>query len=180
MAAKKRASENEREENNGNQNHDHPPHQEQNFFEGFDPFNPHQGFNSMFKNFAKMKVPGMDALDKDTFMNNQRQNMEAISDANKMAVEVMRSLANLQSQYMRQTFDDFGNMMREAMANPASPENVNRQNEALQKTMKRTMEYSTNMGDILVGSGQQIAGKAQNHIQDNVNLFNNIVSKYKN
>ena len=54
------------------------------------------------KNISK-KMP---TLDKEAMMNSHKKNMEALTEANKMAIEVMKSLAHLQSQYVKQTFED--------------------------------------------------------------------------
>ena len=68
----------------------------------------------MFKAFAAgMNKPH---VHKEAVMENHRKNLTAIQDANKMAVEVIKTIAQLQSQYVKQTFEDMNAMMREIMS----------------------------------------------------------------
>lgn len=77
--------------------------------------NPFEGMQDMMKDMSKKFVGN---LDKESMMMSHRKNMEALTEANRMAVEVMKSIAQLQSQYVKQTFEDMASAMKETMSHP--------------------------------------------------------------
>lgn len=46
-------------------------------------------------------------------MASHRKNLDALTEANKMAIAVMKSIAQLQGQYLKQTFEDFSTSLKE-------------------------------------------------------------------
>jgi hypothetical protein len=60
------------------------------------------------KKFAKMS-----SVDKEAMVHHHKKNLEALTQANTTALEVMKNITKLQSEYMRQTFEDFSGMMKQ-------------------------------------------------------------------
>jgi len=77
----------------------------------------------------------------------QRRNLEALSQANQLAVESMQTLAKRQIELTRETFEGFSALWRD-MATPASTEdriakNTEYMKQMLEKGVKHTGEIAT-------------------------------------
>jgi phasin family protein len=99
----------------------------------------------------------MPTLDKEAMMNSHKKNMEALTEANKMAVEVMKSLAHLQSQYVKQTFEDMTSLMRERLANPKpSKEAVEKHSNHIKDQVQKAFDHGANITSTLAKSQKEI------------------------
>lgn len=113
--------------------------------------------------------------------NTYRENLNVMGEANRMAMEIMKSIAHIQSQYMKQVFDDFGQMIREnAEPQENASENKSDPSQHFKKAMNRAFDHSAQIADILINSNHELFQNAKKTINDNVSLFNNIMFKYKN
>lgn len=131
----------------------------------------------MFRHFTRMKAP---AFDREALLNNHKRNMEAIGEASRMAIDVMRSLGELQTQFMRQAFEDISAMAQQGISAPLGPDAFNRQTEAMQNTFKRAQEHASNIGRVFHKAGQEAQHQTQKQMEENIDLFNQMTSKYKN
>jgi len=108
---------------------------------------------------------------KEAVMENHRKNLTAIQDANKMAVEVIKTIAQLQSQYVKQTFEDMNAMMREIMSSsskPASAGNSKSHAEKIKTAMTRAFDHSTNVANVVAKSHQEIYHKMHDRFSETV------------
>jgi phasin family protein len=81
-------------------------------------------------------------LDVETLMACQRRNIEALSQANQVAVEGMQAVAKRQIEIARQAIEDVTTLLRE-LAQPASPEDRIAKNT---EYAKQLLEKSVNHG----------------------------------
>lgn len=115
--------------------------------------NPFQKVQETIKEFTS-KMPG---LDKEAMMHSHKKNMEALTEANKMAIEVMKSIAQLQTQYVKQTFEDISSIMRETISNaPASKEMLDKQSQHTKTQVDKAFEHSSNISAKLAKSQKEI------------------------
>ncbi len=70
------------------------------------------------KLFAGLTIPGFDV---DTMIASQRKNIEALTQANQLAVEGVQAVTRRQVEIARQAFDEASAAMRE-MVQPSAPE----------------------------------------------------------
>jgi phasin family protein len=68
---------------------------------------PFANMGEMFKHMPK--------VDKEEMMKSHRKNIEALSEAHTKAVDVMKSISQLQNEYMKKAFEDFSSSMKDAM-----------------------------------------------------------------
>ena len=116
--------------------------------------NPFQNMQDMVKDMSS-KVMGN--MDKESMMMSHRKNMEALTEANRMAVEVMKSIAQLQSQYVKQTFDDMASIMKDAMAHPpASKEAMTKHTDHVKSQVERAVGHSNNVASSVAKSQKEI------------------------
>lgn len=82
--------------------------------------NGKQGFLDMDvgKAFAGFAFPGFDV---ESLMATQRKNLEALTQANQLAVEGVQAVARRQAEIARETIDEASSLMRE-FSQPSAPE----------------------------------------------------------
>lgn len=107
---------------------------------------PRSSAGNQFKDFVKP------TFDKDAMMQSHRKNLDALTEANKMAVEVMKSITQLQSQYVKQTFEDFSKMMKSM---GQSGEQANH-GEAVKDQLSKAMEHGSAITNTLTKSQREI------------------------
>ena len=112
--------------------------------------NPFQSMQDMMKDMSQKMTGNMD---KESMMMSHRKNMEALTEANRMAVEVMKSITQLQSQYVKQTFEDFSSVMKDAGAHPpVSKEAMTNHAGHVKSQMEKAMSHGSNVAQTLANS----------------------------
>ncbi len=118
--------------------------------------------NDIFKNFAD-KMP---KVDREEVLNSHRKNLEALSEAQKMAFEVIKNIAQLQAQFVRQTFEAINESMKEVIHNPTSREKLSAHAETVKKTMSKAVDHHSNLSDILLKSNLDVYKLVQDRFKD--------------
>ena len=99
----------------------------------------------------------MPVLDKEAMMSSHKKNMEALTEANKMAVEVMKSIAQLQSQYVKQTFEDMKSIMQEVKTHPKpSKEAIETHSYYMKDQIQKAFDHGTKITATLAKSQKEI------------------------
>lgn len=130
--------------------------------------NPFQKVQESIKDFTS-KMPG---LDKEAMMRSHKKNMEALTEANKMAIEVMKSIAQLQSQYVKQTFEDMSLIMKEALSNaPASKEAVEKHSIHAKAQAEKAFEHGSSITATLAKSQKEIFDLMHNRYHEGSQEF---------
>lgn len=117
----------------------------------------------MFKAFAQQ---GKTMMDRDAMINNHRKNLDAMNDASKTAMDLLKSVTTLQNQYVRQAFEDFNTMLRDMVQTPQTPEQLEKQASRLKESMTKAMDHTSNVANIVVKTNSDFYKKVQNHAQD--------------
>jgi hypothetical protein len=120
----------------------------------------------MFQAFSKnMKLP---EVDREFLINNHKKNMEAMNEANKMAIEVLKSIAQLQTQYTRQTFEDMTRIVQELNSSSKNHQwNAPNHTNHIRDMMVRAFDHSNQVSGIVARSGQQLYGDLQERFNEN-------------
>lgn len=95
------------------------------------------------KAFGDFRLPGFDVA---AIVGTQRKNLEALAQANQLAVEGMRALAQRQAEIARQALDEASTLVRE-WTRPAAPEerlakNVEVAKQSFEKGLANARELS--------------------------------------
>ncbi len=118
--------------------------------------------NDMLKDFAA-KMP---KVDREEVLNSHRKNLEALSEAQKMAFEVVKNIAQLQAQFVRQTFEEMNESMREIIHNPTSREKLSAHVDTVKKTISKAVDHHSNLSDILLKSNLDVYKLVQKRFKD--------------
>ncbi|MEI7493737.1 MAG: phasin family protein [Alphaproteobacteria bacterium] len=124
-----------------------------------------QTAKDMFEKFsehAKSSKP-----DHAKVIEHHKKNLEALSDSSKMAADVMKSLASMQSDFVKKTFEDINAMMRELMTQkPGQPIDMSKHAEAMKNSLQRATDHTKNMGSMLSNSSKEIHAKIKSHLDE--------------
>lgn len=135
-----------------------------------------KNLSEMVKNASK-KMPEMD---REAMIKSHRRNMEALTEANKTALEVMKSIAQLQSQYIKQTFEDFASIMKDSIANPpAAKDAVEKHTSHAKDQFTRAWEHGNAITTTLAQSNKEIFDIMHSRMSENAHEAVNLAAKAK-
>lgn len=120
-------------------------------------------------------------LDKERILNMHRKNMEALNEANTMAVNVMKQISQLQGQFMEQTFQEIGDVIQENLnfKNMASGEHLARNKNVVKNAVERAFKHSTSISQIMLKSNQDLFKNVQNRFEEGMKEMQENINKTK-
>lgn len=130
--------------------------------------NPFESMTDMLKDIQKN---AMGSMNSEALMKSHRRNLEALTEANHMAVEVMKSIAKMQSQYIKQSFEDMSSIMKGVVAQPkgekpAMKDVLNRNADIVKDQVHRAFEHSSNVTDLISRSQREMFDRMQERYQE--------------
>lgn len=129
----------------------------------------------MFENFSKnFQNP---SVHKEAMMANHNKNLDALSDSNRMAIEVLKSIAKLQSDYIKQTFEDMNHILRESIKNNSKDHQAHAKK--IQETMHRSLDHSINIGSVMANSHKEIHSRLHDRIREGMEEIRIHKNKFK-
>lgn len=106
-------------------------------------------------------------FNKEEIMMSHRKNIEALTEANKMALDVMKNVAQLQQQYIKQAFETMTTMMREVMAAPMNHENhMSKNSEHMKKHLNAAVDHTANVAKMFTKTHKDIHEKMKGRFTD--------------
>ena len=116
------------------------------------PFNPFENVDLSKFDFTKwlgeLKLPGVDVQ---TLMENQRKNIEAVAEANKLAVESMKAIAKRQVEMLTESMNTVASASQEIAAKVSNPQEMTSKQaelatEAFEKVLANMRELAEMVG----------------------------------
>lgn len=125
-----------------------------------------------------MKMP---EFDQEKMLKAHRKNMEALNEANKMAVDVMRQITQMQGQFIRQTFEEIDEVIREnlALKNMTPQEQMAKNTQRVQGAVQRAMDHSNNISQVMIKSNQEMFKNVQNRFEEGMKEMQENLNKTK-
>jgi len=143
--------------------------------------------NDQVKNFmqnptnAFKEATKRSGFDQATVFDAHRKNMETLNEANKMAVDVMRQITELQGQFMRQTFEDIDEVIRENLSfksmNPQ--EQIAKNAQRLQTAVQRAMSHAGQISEVMLQSNKDLFKNVQNRFEEGIQEMKGAMNKTK-
>ncbi len=100
--------------------------------------------------FSDMKVPAMPDMEK--LMNAQRRNMEAMSAANRIALEGAQAVAKRHMEIMQQTMSEMTETMRMLSSTEGTQAKAAKQAELLKRAYERAVSNTKELSDLIARS----------------------------
>ena len=116
----------------------------------------------MFKKFSAKRPK----IDREKLIDHHKKNLDALSDAQKMAVEVIKNIAQLQTQFVRQTFEEMHASMREVMQHPRSKEKLTAHADNVKQTLFKAVDHHASISDIVLKSHKDVYNLVQDRFKD--------------
>ncbi len=107
--------------------------------------NPFTDFD-VSKLMADFRMPGVDMTN---MMTTQRKNIEALTEANKTAVECMQTVSRRQVEIMRESMEELSTMMKEMMTEGGPEDKMAKQTELMQEGFERTLKHMRELSDMM-------------------------------
>jgi phasin family protein len=123
------------------------------------------------------KMPKMPKIDKEAMMNSHRKNLDALSEANKRAMDVIKSISQLQSQYMKQAFDDFSSAMQDMMKIKGTNEAIEKHSSHVKNHVSKAVEHGKNITTTLAKTQKEIFDIMRNRYKEGMDEFQEMHSK---
>ena len=106
--------------------------------------------------FAAMKMPGM--VDMSAVMAAQKRNMDALSAANRIALEGAQAVAQRHMEIMQQTMAELTESMNALAATDTPQAKAAKQAELLKQTYERAVSNTQEMSDLIQRSNGEAVG----------------------
>ncbi len=98
------------------------------------------------KMLGEFKMPGVDM---DKMASAQRKNVEALTNANKLAAEGMQAITRRQSEIMRQTLEEAGRSMRDLMEHSAPEDRMIKQTEFVKTAFEAALANMRELAEMV-------------------------------
>jgi phasin family protein len=165
---------------NNNQNFFEQAKKMQEQMKKINPFNDHA--EKMADNMGdKMKTSAKFGIDKERILDMHRKNMEALNEANTMAVNVMKQISQLQGEFMEQTFQEIGEVIQENLnfKKMASGDHMTRNKNVVTSAVERAFKHSTSISQIMLKSNQELFKNVQNRFEEGMKEMQENINKTK-
>ena len=119
--------------------------------------NPFQSFRENMRNMIE---------NRDTRFSSHKKHMEALSEAQKTAMDMVKSISNMQQQYMKQAFDNASTMMRDMMSQGTSTVSWAKQGEHIKNHMTQSIDHGVNLAEMLGKSHKEICDSMKQSVEE--------------
>ena len=118
--------------------------------------------------FEKVSKHAKDAkVDHKALIESHQKNLKVLHEAHKKTAEVMKSIATLQSQFVKQTFEDLNSMMRGAITHKVGePVDINAHKESMKNSFQRVVDHAQQVGSIMSKSGKEIHATMHERVEE--------------
>ena len=126
------------------------------------------------KMLGDMKLP---MVDMDAIMSSQRKNIEALTNANKLAFEGIQAVARRQADVMRQMIEEISGMVSEMMSAGSPEERVSKQADMAKAAYEKVLGNMKELAEMLSKSNTEAAEVITNRISESLDELKSMASK---
>ena len=126
------------------------------------------------KMMSEFKVPGVDM---DAVLASQRKNIEALTQANQLAVEGMQAVARRQMEILRQTMEETAAMTQQMMQAGSPEAGVSKQADLVKATFEKVLTNMKEMSEMIAKSNYDAAEVLSKRISDGLDEIKAVAAK---
>jgi len=115
------------------------------------PFNPFAELD-FSKFMAELKIPGVDF---DQVASTYRKNLEAMTTASQVAVEGAQSVVKRQAELLRESMEEYAQLMRQYSTPASAEEAASKHAEAAKRTFEATLAHMREIGEMIAKTNQE-------------------------
>ena len=128
---------------------------------------------SMFKD---MKLPGVDM---DSLMASQKRNIEAITEANKVAFQGAQALATRQGEIMREAMQELSHATQELMTSASPQEASSKQAELVKEGLEKALANMRELAEMSAKSSSEAFGVVNGRLNESMEEFKKLMAQVK-
>ena len=130
-----------------------------------------------FQQFMQQyKLPGVDV---DALMAGQRKNMEALTNANRVAFEGVQAVARRQSEILKESMDEATKAVEAISKSGSPPEAAAKQAEVAKDAFERALANMRELAEMVAKSQEEASTTINTRISQSLDEFKDVVSKLK-
>jgi phasin family protein len=142
-------------------------------------FNPDMQKNPFFnvdmqKLFADFKFPG---LDFEAVLASQRRNIEALTQANQLAVEGMQAVARRQAEILRQTMEETTRAMQSLLSSASPEERLAKQTDIVKTAFERAIANMKELAELVTKSNAEAFQVVNQRVTDSLDELKQVIGK---
>ncbi len=126
------------------------------------------------KLMGDFKVPGVDV---EAVVSSQRRNLEALTQANQLAVEGIQAVARRQSEIFRQMMEETSQAMRDMMTAGSPEDKASRQTEMLKEAFKRAIANMRELAEMVSKSQGEAFDVINKRVTDSLDELKTVIAK---
>jgi phasin family protein len=136
-------------------------------------------FAKMFEMPKQMGDFKFAAVDMEGVVATQRKNIEALAQANQLAVESMQAIARRQSEIFRSMMEEASSAMREVMAAGSPEEKAAKQTEIVKDAFQRAVLNMRELAELVAKSQTEAMDVVQKRVADSLDEIKTVIAKKK-
>ena len=113
-------------------------------------------FDEFSRMFSGMKLPAV--ADSDALMAAYKRNMEALTQANRVAMEGAQAVARRHMEIVQQTMGEMGETMRALTSTTGAQDRAATQSELLRRAYERAVGHTRDMAELIRNSNAEALG----------------------
>ena len=126
--------------------------------------NPTNLFNEFTKMMQQVQLPGLDVQ---AIVEARRKDIEALTEANRIAFQGMQSLAQKQTEILRTTLDQLRSLMQQ-MSSQTPMENAAKSSELVQQGLQRAFDNMRQLAEAAARSQTDAFNVVNQRVQQNI------------
>ncbi|MEO1224686.1 MAG: phasin family protein [Pseudomonadota bacterium] len=130
----------------------------------------------MTKFVGDFKVPGIDV---DAMLAAQQKNLQAVTEANKLAIEGLQAVAKRQAEVLKQSMEEMASTMQQMMANGAPQDKMARQAELAKEGFEKVLANMKEVSEMVAKSNTEAAEVLSKRISEQLEEIKQTAEKFK-
>ena len=139
----------------------------------FGEFFSQNDFTKFFENYQSMP------FDMQSFMETQRKNMQALSDAQTITVESLQALAQRQSAILSQMVEDNATLAKEMMSEGTPEDKIARNAELIKKCYERSVKNMNELSQMINQTSAEASDVINKRVKATLNEVKSSMEKTK-
>lgn len=133
-------------------------------------------WNENLKGWKDAKLPW---LDMELMLASYRRNMDLINTTQQIVAETTKAVAQLQTQYMKDIFEQMNEQTKQNISMSSPEEKVARQSDATKRNLDQAVEHTRNLNEIISKSNEQLIENVQKRFKESVDETTSMAKKAK-
>jgi phasin family protein len=126
------------------------------------------------KVLAEFKLPGVDV---DAILASQRKNIEAVTAANQLAIEGFQAVVRRQASILRQTLEETGTILTEALSAGSPEDKAAKQAELVKAAFEKALSNMKELAELVAKSNTEAANVISSRVSESLEELKSALAK---